>query len=154
MPLMSNKFFVHYSSNFVSKSFKIFDAFWEILGDLVNWLYGLISIGLSAVPFCIHLLEASLPAEHILYHNLNTWIYPIELAIPAPYPRRPSPYWQTPNSMVNQYSVPSWAITSSEAPSDNSPIFCDKALVNESYTATSGSASMAMCPMTSWMMSG
>ncbi len=67
-----------------SEGFEVPNALLEILSDLVDGLYGLIVEALSAVLRRIQLLEARLPAEHVLSRPLSTSIYPTELAIPAP----------------------------------------------------------------------
>ena len=72
-----------------------------------------------------------------------TSIYPIELATPAPYPLIWPFYLQTPNSNVNQYNVPSLAISSSDAPRDNNPIVCDKALIITILQLSEGQQTMA-----------
>lgn len=76
-----------------------------------------------------------------------TSISPIELAIPAPYALTSSPSLHAPNSTVYQYTAPSLAISSSEAPKDNSPMVCD---MSQKVLSTN----IGTWPMSSWTISG
>lgn len=93
-------------------AFQISDSLRKRFSDFKDRLYCLDRIFCCTVSEDIELLKfwfSFSSTLHMLLNNILTSIYPIELAIPAPYPRILLFYLQTPNSRVNQYRLPSLA---------------------------------------------
>lgn len=74
-------YWLHYASAIF---FEVFECSFETFSDSINRLYSLDGVRLGAVSKDIEFFEFGYVADHVLNTQSNTFIYPIELAIPAP----------------------------------------------------------------------
>lgn len=89
----------HYASTIV---LQLFDRLRKALSDSIDWLHCLDWVYRSTIFKNVQFLEFRDIAHHMLSYCIFTLISPIELAMPAPYPKCLLSSLQTPNSKVNQ----------------------------------------------------